>query len=103
MVGCVEGSTEDDVTDTPMHTESVHRTHPPSPPPPPSSPTHSQGAEHSTTHEATVVGELYYPSDKSRDQHDIEQGNIDYTGKDSFENLVLSALDRRLEDSERGD
>ena len=103
MVGCVEGSTEDDVTDTPMHTDSVHLTHPPSPPPPPSSPTPSQGAEHSTTHEATVVGELYYPSDKSRDQHDIEQGNIDYTGKDSFENLVLSALDQRLEDSERGD
>ncbi|CAI8007718.1 Glycogenin-1 [Geodia barretti] len=62
-----------------------------------------EGAEHSTTHEATVVGELYYPSDKSQDQHDIEQGNIDYTGKDSFENLVLSALDQRLEDSERGD
>ena len=46
---------------------------------------------------------VYYPTDKSREQHDFEQGRIDYTGKDSFENLIQSALNRHLEDSELGD
>ena len=42
--------------------------------------------------------EVHYPSDKSREQHDFEQGRIDYTGKDSFENLIQSSLDRHLGD-----
>ena len=51
-----------------------------------------------------MAGELYYPSDKSREQHDIEQGKIDYTGRHTFEQLVQGALDQHLaEDSELGD
>lgn len=105
--GCAEGSTEDDVT-IPVHTDSVHLTPPPSlsSPLPPSSPsTHVQGEEHPLAHEAAMVGEIYYPSDKSQEQHDFEQGRIDYTGKDSFESLIQSSLDKHLEgeDSELGD
>lgn len=37
---------------------------------------------------------------KSREQHDFEQGRIDYTGKDSFEKLIKAALDDNLVEEE---
>jgi glycogenin glucosyltransferase len=46
--------------------------------------------------------EMHYLPHKSREQQDFEQGRIDYTGMDSFENLIMGALDRHLEDDDSG-
>ena len=78
----------------------MHLVHPLSPPLPPSTTTQGEG---SVAMFEAPGSEVHYPSDKSQEQHDFEQGRIDYTGKDSFENLIQSSLDRHLEEPELGD
>ena len=45
--------------------------------------------------EAVTVEGVYYPPGKSKEQSDIEQGRIDYTGRHRSE-MVIDALDRLL-------
>lgn len=99
-----EDGTENDDTDTVLQpsSDSVHQIHPLSPPSPlPSSPpVNFQTQETDNFSEGiseTEGGAVYNPLGKSKEQLDIEQGRIDYTGKHRSD-MVIEALNGHLND-----